>query len=125
MLGDKDAVANVAVKNLPTARRFYEDTLGLAPIAAEGDEALVFRSGKSTLIVYRSEHAGTNRATAVTWVVGDQIEGIARALKAKGVKFEHYTMPGMTLEGDVHIGGDMRVAWFRDPDGNILCIANR
>ena len=47
--------------------------------------------------------AGTNQATAVTWVVGDDMEGVVRALKVKGVTFEHYDMPGMTQEGDVHI----------------------
>ena len=44
-------------------------------------------------------------------------------MKAKGVKFEHY-MPGLKLQGDVHIGGDMKVAWFKDPDGNILNIVS-
>ncbi len=60
----------------------------------------------------------------MTWTVGD-VEGVVRALKAKGVTFEHYDMPDMKLEGDVHVFGDMRVAWFKDPDGNILNIVNR
>ncbi len=47
-----------------------------------------------------------------------------KALKNKGVAFEHYEMPGSTLEGDVHVFGDMRVAWFKDPDGNILNLIN-
>ena len=77
------------------------------------------------LNVYRSDYAGTNKANAVTWAVGDDVEGVVRALKAKGVVFEHYDMPGMKLEGDVHIGADMKVAWFKDPDGNILNIVSR
>ncbi|HST08217.1 MAG TPA: hypothetical protein VLJ83_08585 [Gemmatimonadaceae bacterium] len=48
-----------------------------------------------------------------------------RALKAKGVAFEHYDFPGMTLKGDVHIMGDMKAAWLKDPDGNILAIVGR
>ena len=124
MLGDKNAVANLAVRNLDTARKFYEDTIGLKSVGGEGDELIVFRSGNSTINVYRSDYAGTNKATAVTWTVGD-VESAVRALKAKGVKFEHYDMPGMTRQGDVHIGGDMKVAWFKDPDGNILNIASR
>jgi catechol 2,3-dioxygenase-like lactoylglutathione lyase family enzyme len=124
MLGDKNAVANLAVRNLDTARKFYEDTIGLKPVGGEGDELIVFRSGNSMINVYRSDYAGTNKATAVTWTVGD-VESAVRALKAKGVKFEHYDMPGMTRQGDVHIGGDMKVAWFKDPDGNILNIASR
>lgn len=124
MLGNKDAIANIAVKDLETARRFYEDTLGLKPVGAEGEEVIVFRSGNSTLNVYRSQYAGTNQATAVTWTIGDDVEGAVRALKAKGVRFERYDMPGVAHAGDVHVFGDMKVAWFKDPDGNILNIVN-
>ncbi len=125
MLGDKDAAANIAVKNLETAKKFYEDTLGLTQTGAEDQEVIVFRSGNSTVNVYRSQYAGTNQATAVTWMVGEDIEGVVQQLKAKGIIFEHYDMPGVTREGDVHIAGDMKVAWFKDPDGNILNIASR
>jgi catechol 2,3-dioxygenase-like lactoylglutathione lyase family enzyme len=125
MLGNKDAVANIAVKNLDTAKKFYEDTLGLTPVGAEGQEVIVFKSGNSTVYVYQSQYAGTNKATAVTWVVGEDVVGIAQQLKARGITFEHYDMPGMTRDGDVHIAGDMKVAWFKDPDGNILNIINR
>ena len=125
MLGDNDAAANIAVKNLETAKKFYEDTLGLTQTGAEGQEVIVFKSGNSTVNVYRSQYAGTNQATAVTWMVGEDIEGIVQQLKAKGIIFEHYNMPGVTREGDVHIAGDMKVAWFKDPDGNILNIASR
>lgn len=124
MLGNKDAAANIAVKNLETARKFYESTLGLKQVGAEGNELIAYRSGNSTLLVYRSDYAGTNKATTATWRVGDDVEGIARALKAKGVTFEHYDMPGMTRNGDVHVAGNMKVAWFKDPDGNILCIVS-
>ena len=125
MLGNIDASANLAVTDLAVARTFYEGTLGLTKVGSEGDELIVYRSGKTTLNVYRSGEAGTNKATAVTWTVGDKMDDIVRALKAKGVVFEHYDMPGLTLKGDVHVGGDMKVAWFKDPDGNILNIVNR
>ena len=124
MLGDKDAVANIAVKNLETAKKFYEETLGLTQIGAEGQEVIVFRSGSSTIYVYKSQYAGTNQATAVTWVVGKDIESVVRELNAKGVTFEHYDMPDVTREGDIHVSGNMKVAWFKDPDGNILNIIN-
>ena len=120
MLRETDAVANLAVKDLKKAKSFYEGTLGLEPVGAEGDEVVVYRSGKTTLNVYRSKEAGTNRATAVTWDVGDDVEDVVEELKAKGVRFEHYDMPGLKLEGDVHVGDGMKVAWFKDPDGNIL-----
>jgi catechol 2,3-dioxygenase-like lactoylglutathione lyase family enzyme len=124
MLADHDAVAMIAVKDLAVARRFYEGVLGLEAVDAQGEELVVFRSGGTVLNVYRSQYAGTNRATAVTWAVGDDVDRLVEALKAEGVTFEHYDMPGMTREGDVHVGGPMRVAWFKDPDGNILSIVN-
>lgn len=124
MLGDRDAIANLAVRDVERARAFYEGTLGLTKVGAQGAELIVFKSGKSTINVYRSDYAGTNQATAVTWIVGDDLEKIVQALKAKGVTFEHYDMPDMTRQGDVHIGGKLRVAWFKDPDGNILNLAS-
>jgi catechol 2,3-dioxygenase-like lactoylglutathione lyase family enzyme len=124
MLGEYDAVTNIAVKNLDTARKFYADTLGLKQVDAEGHEVVVFQSGKSRIFVYRSQYAGTNKATAMTWVVGNRVEEIAQSLKAKGVKFEHYDMPGLTRKGDVHVGGNMKIAWFKDSDGNILSIVS-
>jgi catechol 2,3-dioxygenase-like lactoylglutathione lyase family enzyme len=124
MLGNRNAVANLAVKDLDRAKKFYEGTLGLKPVHAEGEELIVYQSGDSVVNVYRSKYAGTNQATAVTWAVGDDVEGVVRSLKAKGVTFEHYDMPDTRLEGDVHIAGDMKVAWFKDPDGNILNIVS-
>jgi catechol 2,3-dioxygenase-like lactoylglutathione lyase family enzyme len=125
MLGNKDAASNVAVKNLETAKKFYEEILGLTPVGTEGDEAVVFKSGNSTVYVYKSQYAGTNKATAISWVVGESIEEVVQQLKAKGVTFEHYDMPGVTRNGDVHVADDMKVAWFKDPDGNILNITSR
>jgi catechol 2,3-dioxygenase-like lactoylglutathione lyase family enzyme len=124
MLGNKDAVANIAVRNLDAAKTFYKDTLGLTPIDGQDNEVIVFRSGSTSLNVYRSDYAGTNKATAVTWAV-DDVRKTVDALKAKGVAFEHYDMPGVTREGDVHVTGAIQVAWFKDPDGNILNVINQ
>jgi catechol 2,3-dioxygenase-like lactoylglutathione lyase family enzyme len=125
MLGNKDALANVAVKDLEVAKKFYEKTLGLKQLAAEGQEAIIFKSGNSRIVVYRSQFAGSNQATAITWMVGENVEDIVSALKEKGVSFEHYDMPGIKRERDLHVAGDMKVAWFKDPDGNILNIVSR
>jgi catechol 2,3-dioxygenase-like lactoylglutathione lyase family enzyme len=121
-LGDVNAVANVAVKDLAVAKKFYAGTLGLEQVHDDAGEVAVYRSGSSLLNVYRSEFAGTNKATAVTWEVGDAIEDMARELRAKGIVFERYDMPGLTLEGDLYAGYGMKVGWFKDPDGNILNI---
>ncbi len=125
MLGGTDATANVAVKDLDVASRFYEGTLGLQRAGSEGEDLIAYRSGNTMLSVYRSEFAGTNKATAVTWDVGDRIGEIVAALRDKGVAFEHYDLPGMTRDGDIHVDGQMKVAWFKDPDGNILNLVGR
>ena len=123
MLGDKDAIATVAVKDLKTAKKFYEGTLGLKPTPNPEPEVLNYKSGKTPLLVYKSQFAGTNKATAVTWTV-DDTEAVVKDLKARGVAFEHYDMPGMTRKGDVHIAGKTKAAWFKDPDGNILALVS-
>ena len=125
MLGSKDAMATIAVRDVKAARKFYEGKLGLKLDSADMPDAPVYQSGSSKVLVYQSQYAGTNKATAATWPVGDNIEEEVQALKAKGVAFEHYDMPGMTRDGDVHVGGDMKVAWFKDPDGNILNLVGR
>jgi predicted enzyme related to lactoylglutathione lyase len=123
MLSNRDAAATIAVKNTKVAKKFYEGALGLEPEPTEEPSVLEYKSGNSTILVYESKYAGTNKATAATWMV-DDVDGVVKDLKSKGVAFEHYDMPGMTLEGDVHVGGDRRVAWFKDPDGNILSVVS-
>jgi catechol 2,3-dioxygenase-like lactoylglutathione lyase family enzyme len=122
MLGTRDVIATVAVKELAPARKFYEGTLGLKVKSAEGSEALTFESGRSLLIVYRSQYAGTNQATALNWNVGDDLEKIVAALADKGVRFEHYDFPGSIRKGDIHFLGPAKSAWFKDPDGNIIAL---
>ena len=120
MLSDKDAVATVAVKNLETAKAFYEGILGLTKVM-ENEEVIAFKAGKSTLFVYRSSYAGTNKATAVTFVA-EEVDDLVRTLKGRGVTFEHYALPKMTRQGDIHVAGPMKVAWFTDPDGNVFSL---
>jgi catechol 2,3-dioxygenase-like lactoylglutathione lyase family enzyme len=124
MLGDYDALATIAVKSLVAARKFYEGKLGFTVVHTEGDQAVTYKSGKSQLLVYQSQFAGTNKATAATWLV-DDVEGLVKDIKAKGVAFEHYDFPGMTRKGDIHIAGALKNAWFKDPDGNILALVSQ
>ncbi|MGX5842392.1 VOC family protein [Mesorhizobium sp. ArgA1] len=125
MLANSNATANIAVKDLARAKAFYEGTLGLKQVDNIGDELVVYKSGDTVINVYHSQFAGTNKATVVTWTVGDQIEAIVKSLRSKGVTFEHYEMPGLSLEGDIHVGSGMKVAWFKDPDGNILNVVDK
>jgi predicted enzyme related to lactoylglutathione lyase len=125
MLADKEAIATIAVKDLGVGRKFYEGVLGLTLESSNEPEALTFKSGGSRIIVYRSQVAGTNRATAINWMVGNDMDAVVRALKEKGVVFEHYDFPDLTRKGDVHVFGELQSAWFKDPDGNIIALMNR
>ncbi len=121
MLNTKDAIATLAVKDLKAAAVFYEGALGFQKVEVVDEELIIYRSGHGVFNLYRSKYASTNKATALSWVVGNDLEAIVETLKNKGVQFEHYDhLPGMTRCGDVHSGGGMKVAWFKDPDGNIL-----
>jgi catechol 2,3-dioxygenase-like lactoylglutathione lyase family enzyme len=121
VLTDSTAIATIAVKDIARARRFYEDVLGLKSIDSGQRDVLNYKVGKSKILVYKSMFAGTNKATAATWEL-DDVESVAGKLKERGVSFEHYNLPGMTLKGDVHVAGNMKAAWFKDPDGNILAL---
>ncbi len=125
MLSNTNAAANIAVRDVKAARAFYQDILGLEEVSHMDDVVVVLKSGETVLVIYRSEFAGTNKATAVTWAVGAEIDSIVRDLRSKGVPFEHYDMPGTTLDGDIHVGHGMKVAWFKDPDGNILNVIDQ
>ena len=122
MLEKANAVATIGVKSLEKAREFYQSKLGLIPQGEKDEDVQLYKSGNSTIEIYKSDFAGTNKATALTWEVGDRIEDEVKALREKGVEFEHYEMPGTKLEGDVHVMEGMKAAWFKDPDGNILCL---
>jgi len=118
MLKDKNSSAIVAVKDLDRARAFYSDVLGLNLADTSMEGMLGYRTGNTWLTVYSSDFAGTNQANAVSWDVGVELDDIVARLKTNGVAFEHYD--DMGREGDVHVCGAMRLAWFKDPDGNIL-----
>src|SRR5881397_2327431 len=125
MFENADVQPMLPVKDMKAAERFYEEILKLKKVASMPDIASVYQSGGTKLCVYRSEFAGTNKGTAALWEV-DDVEGTAKELKAKGVTFERYDeLPGLSRQGDLYRAGDFRVAWFKDPAGNILSIQSR
>jgi catechol-2,3-dioxygenase len=124
MLGDTDAVATIAVKDLEAAKTFYESVLRLTPMPSRERGVLEYKSGNGRVLVYQSQFAGTNKATAATWPVAN-VEREVADLKSRGVTFEHYDFPGMKRQGDVHEGGSSKAAWFKDPDGNIHAVVSR
>jgi catechol 2,3-dioxygenase-like lactoylglutathione lyase family enzyme len=124
MLSDADVIATLAVKDIEQGKAFYGGKLGLEQ-TMENMGGVGYRVGSGQLFVYVSPTAGTGEATAAFFRVGD-VRATVSQLAAEGVQFEHYEMPGSTLEGDVHVmdGSEMAAAWFRDPDGNILGIGD-
>ena len=122
MLRDRSSSAIVAVSDLARAKQFYSDTLGLQlDQGGEGGDVLGYRTGDTRLTVYKSDYAGTNKANAVTWQMDGDLTETVRDLRAKGVTFEKYDFPGMQWRDGVHEGeGGAKLAWFKDPDGNIL-----
>lgn len=123
MLSNATVLPMLPVKDLAVAEKFYEEKLGLKRVDEASGEAVTYQSGDGTLCVYKSEFAGTNKGTAALWEVKD-VDGVVKELKAKGVSFEKYDLPGLTQTGDIHRAGDFKVAWFKDPDGNILSVQN-
>lgn len=120
MLKAHNSSAIVAVRDIDRARRFYGEILGLQQLGDDDGGPAVFQTGDTRLVVYPSGFAGTNRANAVVWGVGEALESIVADLIGKGVVFERYDLEGATFENGIHRIGDFRMAWFADPDGNIL-----
>lgn len=119
MIGTTDPTPMIAVKDLDRARAFYEEKLGLKTVDTMGEEVVSMKSGSTRIDVYRSEFAGTNKATALTFPV-DDIQSEVADLKGMGIMFEAYDMDGFDKQGDIYVAEGMKTAWFKDPDGNIL-----
>lgn len=124
MLGKNKAITPIAVHDMENAADFYENVLGLKKLG-KGKAGLLFKTGGNTIGLYESGTAGTNQATSLWWTV-DDVEAAVKKLKSRGVIFEtNYDLPSAKKNGDVYIiDGDMRAAWFKDMDGNILGIGN-
>jgi predicted enzyme related to lactoylglutathione lyase len=124
MLSDSKVEANIPASDLERARDFYAEKLGLTPTDQFGEEALVYRTaGGTTFNLYRTAYAGQAGHTIAQWHVAD-IETEVRDLKAKGVSFEVYEdMPGVEWDGEIAaIPGMGRAAWFKDSEGNTMCV---
>ncbi len=122
MLAGGKVFATVAVSDITAGREFYGGILGLNQVD-ENPGGVTYESGGGQLFIYQAPTAGTGQATCAAWAV-DDVEAAVEELKTKGIAFEHYDLPGGTRDGDVHIMGAMKAAWFKDPDGNVLSIGN-
>ena len=123
MLDKATVTANIPAADLARARAFYADTLGLTPARELGGEALLYRTaGDSWFSIYQTEYAGQAGHTIAQWHV-DDVDAVVRELQDKGVTFEHYDMPGVEWsDGIASIEGMGKAAWFKDSEGNTLCL---
>lgn len=121
MLQESPMYAYIPARDMARARKFYEEKLGLKP-KDENAGGVTYQFGKDTAcFLYPTPHAGTSKASQAFWQVED-VEREVRELRARGVEFEEYVMPGMKIEDGIATGGGARAAWFRDSEGNILAL---
>lgn len=123
MLSKAPIRAYIPVSDLPRARKFYEEKLGLTPKEAYAG-GVIYECGGSEVFMYPTPNAGTSKASQAFWDVRD-VEAEVTELKRRGVEFEHYALPGIEMKNDIATGGGARTAWFKDPDGNILAVSQR
>jgi catechol 2,3-dioxygenase-like lactoylglutathione lyase family enzyme len=124
-LGRYKVAAGLAVSDMGRAREFYEGTLGLSVSIDSGDNVQYRCAEGSVMHVYLSpEHAGNSTATLASWGV-DDVESVVDELTEKGVAFERYEEGSIVTDekGIATFEGGAKVAYFRDPDGNTLSIA--
>lgn len=112
------------VVDLERAREFYEKRLGLTPIGRKADGAFEYGVDGGVLALSPRPEPSRNPYTAVSFEVAD-VAGEVKELTARGVAFEDYDLPGLKTVNKVCVLGSERAAWFKDPDGNILCIHHR
>jgi catechol 2,3-dioxygenase-like lactoylglutathione lyase family enzyme len=123
-LKDYRCGASAAVSDMQRARQFYEGVLGLVPSTDTGDNVGYRCRGDTQINVYLSPNAGTAKFTIAGFDV-DEIETVVAQLTTQGVTFEQYDQPPIVTDaqGIAHFDGDAKVAYFKDPDGNILSLA--
>jgi catechol 2,3-dioxygenase-like lactoylglutathione lyase family enzyme len=112
--------ATVSTRNLQRAKRFYEETLGLKATLSDERRGVYFVAGSGTMLnLYEREHS-TPEGSAATFLV-ENLEDVMLDLRDRGISFEEYDIPDLKTEGGVYSDETgFKVAWFKDPDGNII-----
>jgi len=123
MLSTAPIRAYIPASDVSRARKFYEGTLGLKP-KQEYAGGAIYECGGAEVFLYPTPNAGTSKASQAYWQVTD-VEAEVAELKARGVKFEEYDMPGMTMKNSIVTAGGAKTAWFKDTEGNILAVSQR
>jgi predicted enzyme related to lactoylglutathione lyase len=124
MLANSPIRPTIPVVDLNRAKRFYETTLGLKPISANNDNIsgiAIFECGDGTIMELYQRGPSKADHTVATFEVSD-IEEEVNMLRGKGVNFEEYDMPEIKTQNGIATQGSVKAAWFKDSEGNILCI---
>ncbi|MFJ5831630.1 VOC family protein [Streptomyces sp. NPDC093089] len=120
MLSDSPIAAIIPVNDMARAKRFYSETLGL-PLTRESAEDTRYECGGTMIGLYETPYGGKAEHTLASWKVAD-LDAEMSALRSKGVTFEDYDLPGIKTVDGVVESDTMRGAWFKDSEGNILCV---
>jgi catechol 2,3-dioxygenase-like lactoylglutathione lyase family enzyme len=124
MLSQGVAHPTLSVTDLERARKFYEETLGLKSNGELADDHIVYEAGEnSCLLVYKRSDPPKAENTAAGFFVED-VEATVQWLKGRGVVFEEYNKPEFKTINGIATVGDLKAAWFKDPDGNILALSS-
>ena len=121
MLSDCAVTTMLPVKDMKRARAFYEGALGLKPGGLNADGKFIYKVGGSTLALFPKPEGTKAEHTAISFLVPD-ISASIKALKRAGVVFEDYDFPGLKTTNHVCVLGAEKAAWFKDPEGNYLCL---
>ena len=115
------ATCMLPVKDLARARQFYEERLGLPVVGGKPDGKFVFRCGGTEIALFPKPEGTKAQHTALSFRVAE-IGAAVAALKARGVVFADYDLPGLKTVEHVCVLGSEKAAWFEDTEGNILCL---
>jgi len=115
--------AYIPASDVSRARKFYEEKIGLVP-KEEYSGGVIYECGGTEVFLYPTSNAGTSKASQAFWQV-DDVEAEVTELKRRGVKFEEYAMPGVTMKNSIVTGGGAKAAWFKDTEGNTMAVAQR
>ena len=119
-----EITAMIAAADLDRAKQWYSEKLGFQPDFEFPDVLATYKSGPSTFTVYKTDFAGTAKNTVGVWRMKGIRDEVAR-LRGRGIAFEEYDFgdEGRTVDGILSVDGADVNAWFKDPDGNILALA--
>ena len=121
MLQSYPMYAYIPARDLPRARQFYEQRIGLVPKQEINGGVVYEFAGATACFLYPTPNAGTSQASQAFWAV-DDVDALIERLKARGVTFENYDMPGERSPAGAVIDGGAKAAWFKDSEGNIMAL---